>query len=81
MSAESEIHVCNKCRVKTRHVVVLVPRNHSQDITPKDKSKTFWQVFRASLLTNAAFGANLAYLDPNVRHLICECCGDTFLEY
>lgn len=79
--AQSEIHRCDRCGERTRHMVVLVPRDHSRDILPKDKSRTFWQIFRASLLTNAAFGANLAYLDPNVRHLICERCGETFLEY
>ena len=76
-----EIHRCDRCGERTRHIVVLVARDHSQDVMPKDKSKTFWQAFRASLLTNTVFGDKLAYLDPNVRHLICERCGETFLEY
>lgn len=77
---QSEIHRCDQCSERTRHIVVLVARDHSQDIMPKEPRKTFWQAFRASLLTNAVFGDKLAYLDPNVRHLICERCGETFLE-
>jgi len=31
----SEIHRCDKCRERTRHIVVLVARDHTQDIMPK----------------------------------------------
>ena len=77
----SEIHPCDQCGERTRHIVVLVARDHSQDIMPKDPRKAFWQAFRASLLTNAVFGQTLAYQATHVRHLICERCGETFLEY
>ncbi|MGE6209130.1 hypothetical protein [Aeromonas media] len=77
----SDIHRSDQCRERTRHIVVLVHRDHSQDIMPKEPRKAFWQAFRASLLTNTVFGDKLAYLDPNVRHLICKRCGETFLEY
>lgn len=77
----SEIHRCDKCRERTRHIVVLVPRDHSQDVMPKDPRKAFWQAFRASLLTNAVFGQTLAYQATHVKHLICERCGEKFLEY
>jgi len=43
LSEPCEIHRCDRCGERTRHIVVLVPRDHSQDIMPKDKSKTFWQ--------------------------------------
>ncbi|MGY3856060.1 hypothetical protein [Aeromonas intestinalis] len=77
---QSEIHRCDQCGERTRHIVVLVPRDHSQDIMPKDPRKAFWQAFTSSSITNEVFGDKLAYLDPNVRHLICERCGETFLE-
>ncbi|MEN9584979.1 MAG: hypothetical protein RLZZ616_1985, partial [Pseudomonadota bacterium] len=57
----SEIHRCDKCRERTRHIVVLVARDHSQDVMPKEPRKAFWQAFRASTLTNAVFGQTLAY--------------------
>ncbi len=78
---QSEIHRCDQCGERTRHIVVLVPRDHSQDIMPKDPRKAFWQAFRASTLTNWAFGSTLAYQTTHVRHLICERCGEKFLEY
>ncbi|MGY6038806.1 hypothetical protein [Aeromonas sp. AE23HZ002T15] len=77
---QNEIHRCGQCGERTRHLVVLVARDHSQDIMPKDPHKAFWQAFRASSITNAVFGDKLAYQAPNVRHLICERCGETFLE-
>lgn len=80
-SEKSEIHLCNKCGVKTHHLVVLVPRDHSQDIMPKEPRKAFWRAFRASTITNWAFGETLAYQTTHVRHLICEHCGEKFLEY
>lgn len=72
----SEVHRCDKCRERTRHIVVLVPRDHSQDIMPKDPRKAFWQAFRSSSLTNAVFGQTLAYQATHVKHLICERCGE-----
>nr|WP_276560414.1 hypothetical protein [Aeromonas salmonicida] len=75
------MHVCAKCGIKTNHLVVLVARNHSQDIMPKEPRKIFWQAFRASSITNWAFGETLAYQATHVRHLICELCGEKFLEY
>ncbi|MGY3943110.1 hypothetical protein [Aeromonas tecta] len=78
---QSEIHPCDQCGERTRHLVVLVPRDHSQDIMPKEKSKAFWHAFRASTITNWAFGSTLAYQTTHVRHLICERCGEKFLEY
>jgi hypothetical protein len=78
---QSEVHRCDKCRERTRHIVVLVPRDHSQDIMPKEPRKAFWQAFRSSSLTNAVFGQTLAYQATHVKHLICERCGETFLEY
>ncbi|AHE50356.1 hypothetical protein AH4AK4_2920 [Aeromonas hydrophila 4AK4] len=79
--AQSEIHRCDKCGERTRHIVVLVARDHSQDIMPKDQRKAFWQAFRASSITNWAFGETLAYQATHVKHLICERCGEKFLEY
>lgn len=79
--AQSEIHPCDKCGERTRHIVVLVPRDHSQDIMPKDPRKAFWQAFSASSITNWAFGSTLAYQATHVKHLICERCGEKFLEY
>lgn len=64
LSEPCEIHRCDRCGERTRHIVVLVPRDHTQDIMPKDPRKAFWQAFRASLLTNTVFGDKLAYLDP-----------------
>lgn len=78
---QSEIHRCDQCGERTRHIVVLVARDHSQDIMPKDPRKAFWQAFRASTLTNWAFGETLAYQATHVKHLICERCGEKFLEY
>lgn len=78
---QSEIHPCDRCGERTRHLVVLVPRDHSQGIMPKDPRKAFWQAFRASTITNWAFGSTLAYQTTHVRHLICERCGEKFLEY
>ncbi|MFM4722961.1 hypothetical protein ACEUD7_07695 [Aeromonas veronii] len=77
----TEIHRCDKCGERTRHLVVLVARDHSQDIMPKDPRKAFWQAFRSSSLTNAVFGQTLAYQATHVKHLICERCGEKFLEY
>jgi len=57
---QSEIHRCDKCGERTRHIVVLVARDHSQDIMPKDPRKAFWQAFRTSTLTNWALSANAA---------------------
>ncbi len=74
----TEIHRCDKCRERTRHIVVLVARDHSQDIMPKDPRKAFWQAFRSSSLTNAVFGQTLAYQATHVKHLICERCGRSF---
>lgn len=79
--AQSEIHRCDKCAERTRHIVVLVPRDHTQDIVPKDPRKAFWQAFTSSSITNWAFGSTLAYQATHVKHLICERCGETFLEY
>ncbi|WP_265467840.1 hypothetical protein [Aeromonas salmonicida] len=81
MTTQTELHVCAKCGIKTNHLVVLVARNHSQDIMPKEPRKIFWQAFRASSITNWAFGETLAYQATHVRHLICELCGEKFLEY
>lgn len=81
VTTQTELHVCAKCGIKTNHLIVLVARDHSQDIMPKEPRKTFWQAFRASLLPNAVFGQTLAYQATHVRHLICECCGEKFLEY
>ncbi|MHA7000991.1 hypothetical protein [Aeromonas schubertii] len=77
----SEHHHCNRCGECTRHIIVLVARDHSQDIMPKDPAKAFWQAFRASAITNWAFGETQAYQATHARHLICERCGKTFLEY
>ncbi|MEH8261854.1 hypothetical protein Q7I27_01785 [Aeromonas veronii] len=81
----SEIHRCDKCGERTRHIVVLVARDHTQDIMPKESRKesrkAFWQAFRSSSLTNAVFGQTLAYQATHVKHLICERCGEKFLEY
>lgn len=78
---QSEVHHCDQCGERTHHIVVLVPRDHSQDIMPKEPRKAFWQAFRASSITNWAFGETLAYQATHVKHLICERCGETFLEY
>ncbi|WP_429219309.1 hypothetical protein [Aeromonas veronii] len=64
-----------------RHIVVLVARDHSQDIMPKDPRKAFWQAFTSSSITNWAFGETMAYQTTHVKHLICERCGEKFLEY
>ncbi|MFM4705123.1 hypothetical protein [Aeromonas bivalvium] len=77
----SEVHRCNQCGERTRHIVVRVARDHTQDIMPKEPRKAFWHAFRASTITNWAFGDTLAYQTPHVRHLICERCGEKFLEY
>ena len=68
----TEIHRCDKCGERTRHIVVLVARDHSQDIMPKDPRKAFWQAFTSSSITNWAFGETLAYQTTHVKHLICE---------
>ncbi len=81
LSEPCEIHRCDRCGERTRHIVVLVPRDHSQDVMPKEPRKAFWQAFRASTITNWAFGSTLAYQTTHVKHLICERCGETFLEY
>lgn len=47
----------------------------------KEPRKAFWQAFRASTITNWAFGSTLAYQTTHVHHLICERCGEKFLEY
>ena len=78
---QSEVHRCDQCGERTRHLVVLVARDHIQDIMPKEPRKAFWQAFRASTITNWAFGSTLAYQNTHVRHLICERCGEKFLEY
>jgi formylmethanofuran dehydrogenase subunit E len=78
---QSEVHRCDQCGERTHHIVVLVARDHSQDIMPKEPRKAFWQAFRASSITNWAFGETLAYQATHVKHLICERCGETFLEY
>ncbi|MGY3870001.1 hypothetical protein ACW5W4_10750 [Aeromonas crassostreae] len=77
----SEIHRCDQCGERTRHLVVLVARDHTQDIMPKEPRKAFWQAFLASSITHWAFGDTLAHQAPHVRHLICERCGEKFLEY
>lgn len=77
----SEVHRCDQCGERTRHLVVLVARDHTQDIMPKEPRKAFWHAFRASSITHWAFGDTLAYQTPHVRHLICERCGEKFLEY
>ncbi|GJA15984.1 hypothetical protein [Aeromonas caviae] len=81
LSEKSELHRCDRCGELTRHLVVLVARDHNQDIMPKDPRKAFWQAFRSSSLTNAVFGQTLAYQATHVKHLICERCGEKFLEY
>ena len=81
LSEKSELHRCDRCGERTRHIVVLVARDHTQDIMPKDHRKAFWQAFRSSSLTNAVFGQTLAYQATHVKHLICERCGEKFLEY
>lgn len=63
----SEIHRCDKCRERTRHIVVLVARDHTQDIMPKDPRKAFWQAFTSSSITNWAFGETLAYQATHVK--------------
>ena len=56
--------------------MVLVARDHTRDIMPKDPAKPSGKPFRSSSLTNAVFGQTLAYQATHVKHLICERCGE-----